>query len=211
MAKPFWLESTVHEVCGAMAAAVTERPALDCPGAHGLQSMSTPEPGRLCDICSETIKPGCEAFACLSCGFDVCVTCMEHGLTKADCEIEKMRKKISGYAKQQQAYADDAKQTLAKASLPQALLDMAKSFTERELLLELLKWFKADFFRWLDKPCCEHCPASSGAKNEGMTEPSEEDGRVMFSSCDAYMTASNHGKNMTSTMLIADGSNYAWQ
>ncbi len=39
-------------------------PTLHCPNKHGLQQGLTPEPGRLCDTCNVTIRPGNDRFAC---------------------------------------------------------------------------------------------------------------------------------------------------
>ncbi len=44
------------------------------------------------------------------------------------------------------------------------------------LLLELLAWFKFDFFQWVDSPKCDFCGGST--RNLGMTEPSASE--VMF-------------------------------
>ena len=151
-----------------------EKPPLDCPAAHGLQERTTPEPGRVCDICDETVKPGCEAFACEACGFDVCQRCMDQRLSKADLQIDKMKTRISNYAKRAPAYADEAKQAKARALVPAALLAMSRSSVERELLLQLLKWFKSDFFDWLDSPFCEKCSVKA-AKSEGMAQPTESE------------------------------------
>lgn len=39
-------------------------PTLYCPKKHGLQQGPTPLPGRLCDTCNVTIRPGNDRFAC---------------------------------------------------------------------------------------------------------------------------------------------------
>ncbi|XP_038072397.1 peptide-N(4)-(N-acetyl-beta-glucosaminyl)asparagine amidase-like [Patiria miniata] len=43
------------------------------------------------------------------------------------------------------------------------------------LLLELLKWFKTSFFKWMDSPSCETC--SVRMRSVGLVEPNAEDRR----------------------------------
>ena len=167
---------------------------LNCPGLHGLQQTSVPEPGRVCDICDQVLKPGSEAFACKTCEFDVCPTCLDQGLARADVQIERIKKRIDGYTKRQRAsYADEAKQAAARAVLPAALLELSDSGTrtDDELIRELLKWFKFDFFRWVNGPSCEQCTASA-TQHEGMTEPNEEELRYGATRVEAWRCGGCH-------------------
>lgn len=160
-------------------------PSLDCPGSHGLQRTTVPEPGRVCDICEAILKPGWEAFACQACDFDVCSACKENGLTKPEAQLEKMKKRIHGYTRPR-SYADEGKQAAARALLPAAFLDGAHARGGPVLLLELLKWFKSDFFKWVDSPSCEHCSPKNSLKHEGMTEPCEEELRYGATRVEAW-------------------------
>jgi len=161
-------------------------PSLDCPGSHGLQRTTVPEPGRVCDICEAILKPGWEAFACQACDFDVCSACKENGLTKPEAQLEKMKKRIHGYTTRPRSYADEGKQAAARALLPAAFLDGAHARGGPVLLLELLKWFKSDFFKWVDSPSCEHCSPKNSLKHEGMTEPCEEELRYGATRVEAW-------------------------
>eukprot|EP00439_Symbiodinium_sp_Y106_P063755 s3308_g9.t3 len=137
------------------------------------------------DLVKAILKPGWEAFACQACDFDVCSACKENGLTKPEAQLEKMKKRIHGYTRPR-SYADEGKQAAARALLPAAFLDGAHARGGPVLLLELLKWFKSDFFKWVDSPSCEHCSPKNSLKHEGMTEPCEEELRYGATRVEAW-------------------------
>nr|CAB3264319.1 peptide-N(4)-(N-acetyl-beta-glucosaminyl)asparagine amidase-like [Phallusia mammillata] len=55
------------------------------------------------------------------------------------------------------------------------------------LLLEVLSWFKRDFFKWMDKPICPNCNNDSNVENTGMASPSDEDMIWQASRVEAYV------------------------
>ena len=146
--------------------------AVDCPQAHGLKKVTIPEPGRVCDLCDDRLEPGSDSFACEKCGFDVCDPCMEpHGQRRRQRLLDKVLK----YVDQAQSYIDANKQALARDVLPKALLSRASDGSEaRDLLIDLLRWFKKDFFQWTDSPFCQTCSMKT-TKNEGFVEPFDDD------------------------------------
>ena len=45
---------------------------------------------------------------------------------------------------------------------------------EDVLVKQLLKWFKQEFFLWMDNPSCSQC-GSRDTKSEGVQQPSPEE------------------------------------
>ena len=66
---------------------------------------------------------------------------------------------------------------LHRSITSQAASTVDDNVSEQEcLLLELLHWFKADFFRWCDKPECDFCHSPPAQMNNaGMAYPSDEE------------------------------------
>ncbi|CAK9038268.1 unnamed protein product [Durusdinium trenchii] len=161
----------------ALAEAPTEVPAetpvraVDCPGAHGLQKTNLGNLGRMCDLCSGFLPPGSISYACKDCGFDVCPPCMEPDGPRKNA----MANKLLRYLEQTQSYADQGNQARAREVLPERFLEQVSDGSDaQDQLIDLLKWFKNDFFRWTDSPFCQTC-STKATKNEGFVEPTEKE------------------------------------
>ena len=89
---------------------------------------------------------------------------------------QKMHDKVLKYVEQAKSYADKEKQERARSVLPTSLLrgDDINDTSLPDLLTNLLKWFKFDFFKWTDSPFCEKC-STKASQNEGYVKPLEEE------------------------------------
>lgn len=59
--------------------------------------------------------------------------------------------------------------------------DAADEVDEDVLLVEILRWFKCDFFRWVDKPKCNNCTVDDCVErkfdnNRAFPTPNEKQG-----------------------------------
>ena len=45
---------------------------------------------------------------------------------------------------------------------------------QRQLLVQLTKWFKTEFFKWVNNAPCDHC-GSGNTKAVGMAQPTPEE------------------------------------
>ncbi|XP_066934387.1 peptide-N(4)-(N-acetyl-beta-glucosaminyl)asparagine amidase-like [Clytia hemisphaerica] len=93
---------------------------------------------------------------------------------------------LSSHTNQVLLYEEEALQIIARSHIP---LDELKTKAEKEysktknlnstssyedcLLLEMLTWFKNDFFSWMNSPKCTRC--ESETKSIGMLQPSPDD------------------------------------
>lgn len=83
------------------------------------------------------------------------------------------------------SYSDGSLQQLAREKVPLSELEAkardtiskCPSVSLRDaLLLELLHWFKKDFFKWVNKPCCHQCGGVEATMNSlGATMPTPEE------------------------------------
>uniref|UniRef100_A0A0N5AZ52 Peptide-N(4)-(N-acetyl-beta-glucosaminyl)asparagine amidase n=1 Tax=Syphacia muris TaxID=451379 RepID=A0A0N5AZ52_9BILA len=84
--------------------------------------------------------------------------------TAATLEERRFLERFASYSKQMVAYEEEIAQTLALSLIPTAKLEeqsMENGEVDRILLLKnLLKWFKAEFFSWIDEPKCDKCSAA---------------------------------------------------
>eukprot|EP00927_Polykrikos_kofoidii_P059446 TRINITY_DN54599_c0_g1_i1.p1 TRINITY_DN54599_c0_g1~~TRINITY_DN54599_c0_g1_i1.p1 ORF type:complete len:688 (-),score=123.35 TRINITY_DN54599_c0_g1_i1:264-2261(-) len=157
----------------------------ECPGCHGLQHGIAPETGLSCDICDQAIAASADAFSCRTCNFDACKTCFVGGFCVEEVNGKKVQSRLRKYVDQVRRYGDKDRQTLCRRSVPASMLRSQQAAAEvvalaaaeeasRCHLLELLRWFKIEFFRWTDSPSCDACGQKT-TKNEGMGEPCEEE------------------------------------
>eukprot|EP00438_Fugacium_kawagutii_P003326 Skav206153 [mRNA] locus=scaffold1545:91504:93018:- [translate_table: standard] len=85
-----------------------------------------------------------------------------------------MLDKVFKYVEQAQSYADETKQARALEVLPESLAKAPDNDQIPTCLADLLRWFKADFFKWTDSPFCETCSVKA-SKSEGLVQPFEEE------------------------------------
>ena len=86
-------------------------------------------------------------------------------------------------------YEDLLLQAKARSLVPIDLLsskakNRSKADERDSLLLELLSWFKRDFFRWCDSPKCDFCNAKTLPR--GMGPPNEQELRHQASRVELY-------------------------
>jgi peptide-N4-(N-acetyl-beta-glucosaminyl)asparagine amidase len=85
----------------------------------------------------------------------------------------------------------------ASSSLPPNLSRLDPSMSSREfLVIELAKWFKHDFFTWVNKPLCELCGSQTKAMGMAQATPEESRkgaGRVEIYSCLGVPKEGGHG------------------
>lgn len=102
----------------------------------------------------------------------------------SNSEMQFLARVKSSYA-HVKTYSDGSLQQQAREAVPEAALEARARETVSKcpgvsfrdaLLLELLHWFKKDFFKWTDKPGCGTCSgASDTMKAIGATMPSPEE------------------------------------
>ncbi|GMT21017.1 hypothetical protein PFISCL1PPCAC_29005 [Pristionchus fissidentatus] len=89
-----------------------------------------------------------------------------------------------------QHYDNELGQMLARSVVPPRISDaIEEKGPTLETAVELLKWFKSDFFRWVDAPDCPQCKKNTKGENQqpaGAPTPEEQAhgaGRVELHTC----------------------------
>uniref|UniRef100_A0A914ZZZ7 Peptide-N(4)-(N-acetyl-beta-glucosaminyl)asparagine amidase n=2 Tax=Parascaris univalens TaxID=6257 RepID=A0A914ZZZ7_PARUN len=94
-------------------------------------------------------------------------------------EEEQFLKKYFHYSRRMQNYEDEVAQTLALSVIPSD--DLKAQSLERgkldefRLVKNLLRWFKVEFFKWVDTPECESCGVVTRAASKKKGTPSKEE------------------------------------
>ena len=91
-------------------------------------------------------------------------------------------------------YEDEETRAIAASLIPVETLkarveakDPAPEFAKDVLLLELVQWFKEEFFQWHDQPTCETCNVQT--HHQGLTPPTSEESRYLAERVESYFCA----------------------
>ncbi|ELR18429.1 legume lectins beta domain containing protein [Acanthamoeba castellanii str. Neff] len=107
-------------------------------------------------------------------------------------ESAQIRGRLDATAAQMRQYEDPLLQARCLSFLPCVELERRARDREPEegwarreaLFIELLRWFKADFFSWVDKPSCSFCGAPTNSI--GVTESSPDEARWLANRTEVY-------------------------
>lgn len=97
----------------------------------------------------------------------------QHGMQKMTTILERNRKHVL-------MYESSHKQKCALQCIPKAILE-ERANKNRDLpyaesfLYELVKWFKHEFFKWMDKPDCDYCGMKNTTQSVGSGLPTPEE------------------------------------
>ncbi len=127
---------------------------------------------------------------------------------------QEMMGRISGHAESVLQYEDPMAQAIAMSHIPLEELDANAGIEpgapwgarhNSAFFKELLRWFKADFFKWTNAPACGFC--SGKTQNAGMGQPSPQEAadlasRVEIYTCQACGTVTRFPRYNKATKLL---------
>ena len=125
---------------------------------------------------------------------DVAEKLLPRAVTPAETAArQEMMGRINSHAESVIQYEDPMSQAIAMSNIPLETLDANAGVVlgapwgarhNSKFLKELLRWFKADFFKWTNAPVCSFC--SGKTEHAGMGQPTPQEAADLASRVELY-------------------------